>query len=82
MENFYPSQCWIGNQPGRDLVPFPLEGIPVRAPIMRSPRFLILFLPLPFEQGRRRMRNPIGGNLFLRALLHGKREWSESFRAC
>ena len=80
MENVDPGQCWIGGQSGRDLFPFPLEGILARAPIMRSPRFLIFLLPLTFEQGGRRMRKPIGGNLFLRTLLHGKRERSEGFR--
>ncbi len=78
MENFDASQRWIDQQPRRDLFPIPLEGVLARTPIMRSPSFLIFLLALAFEQGRRRMRKPIGGNLFLAALLHRKPERSGS----
>src|SRR5205807_3948807 len=57
---------WIGEQPGRDLLPLALERVLVCAPVMRPPSFLIFPLALLFEQRRRGSRNARSRNLFLR----------------
>lgn len=80
MKDLNARECGIVEDPGRNLFPFALKGILACAPIMRPLGFLILFLPLSFEQGRRRMRKPICRNLVLRTLLDRKLKWSKRFR--
>jgi hypothetical protein len=72
VKDIHACEFWMSEQPGRNLFPFPLERVLARAPIMRPPGLLILFLALSFEQGWRCMRKPIDRNVFFCTLLHGK----------
>src|SRR2546429_4213688 len=84
MKDLSARECWVGKQPRRDLLPFALEWILARAPIMRPSSLLILFLALFFEQGWRRMRNAINRNLLVCDGLHRKLKrssrWSPPIR--
>ncbi len=81
VEDVYPRECWVGEQPGRDLLPLALEGVLACAPVTRSSTFLILSFPLLFEQRRRSPRNAISRNMSFGTLFDRKLERRSRSRA-
>lgn len=67
-KDLHTGDLWLREHPGRNLLPFPLKGVGARAPVMRSPRFLILLLARLFEQRRRGVRQPITRHQILGAV--------------